>query len=1102
MIRKLHLIVGILFIGFFGLVNKSFAQETTSSMSGVVKDKNGALPGVTITAIHNPTGSKYITSTRSDGRFNLEGLKVGGPYTITASFIGYTSATQDNINLTLGENFNTSFNLTETAIELKAVVVSANQNKTFNTNHTGSSDIVSRTQIERLPTISRSLADVTKLTPYGSGGQGNTYGGRNNLYNNISVNGAQFNNTFGLSGTIGGQSGANPISLDAIDQIQVNLSPYDVTQGSFTGAGVNSLTKAGTNSFYGSLYGYYQAPSLVGTQVGTTTLPVQQFNYNLEGISLGGALIKNKLFFFVNAERERRSNPATSFVASTPSNPYTGANGSVVSQPNASTLDSLKNFLITKFGYDPGSYQGYSRTFFRNNITARFDLNISSRTTANLNLFYLRSYKDIAPSNSGSQGAGRQPGLFTLPFSGAGYRINNDLGSGIFELNSHYSASVSNKFQAGVTLGRDYRASLSGGIFPEVDILQGGGLGSNELTSFGFEPFTAFNVLNSNIYQVNDYLKIFKGKHEITVGTQNQIQSYQNGFSPNYYGSYVFNTVNDFYNSVNNGVDNALKYTLSYAALGTDFPIAKVKNVQLGFLGQDKIALDPNFSLTLGLRVDIPIIENTFTDNPGVDNLSFRNGIKVSTGQVPNTKVLLSPRVGFNWDVLGDHTFQIRGGTGIFTGPPPQVWISNQAGNNGVQFGSFAHSSSNGSKIGAPFSPDPNKYKPAPGPANLPTSYNIAVTGKSFNFPQVWRTSFGLDAKLFWNITATAEGFYTQDINAVYFDNINTPNPAGNLQGGPDNRPIYPSTGIKGQIYGGIGGASLTNPNISSAILLRNTNKGYSYAASLKLERNVKNLYTAVIYTTSDSRSVNDGGSIAASSWSGRQVSGDVNAPVLGYSQYRVPNRLLAVANYKIEYAHFAATTIGFTYELQPGGSYSYVYSGDLNNDGQSNNDLIYVPSVQSDINLVTYTPKGTTTPYTAAQQWYDLNNYIAQDPYLSTRRGQYAERNGLLAPYYNQLNVNFGQDFFVKLANGKRNILRFTADIINFQNLINNSWGIQKSPVNTSSLIAYKGLVNGVPTFNLNYLNPSTQTPYTSTFAQNNNSIWSMQLGLRYIFQ
>lgn len=1098
MIRKLHLKLSILFIAFFGLVGNTYAQETTSSMSGTVKDKNGPLPGVTITAIHTPTGSKYVTSTRGDGRFNLEGLKVGGPYTISASFIGYSTSTQENINLTLGENFDANFNLSETTIQLKAVVVSTNQNKTFNSNRTGASDIVGKTQIERLPTVTRSLADVTKLTPYGSGGQGNTYGGRNNLYNNITVNGAQFNNTFGLSGTIGGQTGANPISLDAIDQVQVNLAPYDVTQGGFTGAGVNSLTRAGTNSFYGTVYGYYQAPSLVGTKVGTTVLPKQQFNYNLEGLSLGGAIIKNKLFLYVNTERERRSSPATNFVASTPSAPYTGTNGSVISQPKATTLDSLRNFLISKYNYDPGTYQGYNRNFYRNNVTARFDLNISPRSSANLNLFYLRSYNNIAPSNSGSLNGGRQPSLFTLPFSGAGYRINNDLYSGIFELNSRFNLFISNKFQAGATFERDYRASLGSGIFPEVDIL-GGTSTSPEVTSFGFEPFTAFNKLNSNIFIINDYLKIFKGKHEFTVGTQNQIQSYQNGFSPNYYGSYVFNSINDFYNSANNGVDNAYRYTLSYSALSTDFPIAKVKNVQLGFLGQDKITLDPNFTLNLGLRVDIPIIANTFTDNPGVNNLSFRNGIKVSTAQVPNTKVLLSPRIGFNWDVLGNHTFQVRGGTGIFTGPPPQVWISNQAGNNGVQFGSFAITSNKGAPIGFPFSPDVNKYKPAPSPNNLPTSYNIAVTGKSFNFPQVWRTSLGADVKLFADITATLEGFYTQDINAVYFDNINLPAAStGTRLTGPDNRVRYNSS----QIWSGKGGATLSNPNISTAILLRNTDKGYSWATSLKLERNKGGLYTAVIYTKSDSRSVNDGGSIAASSWSGRYISGDPNAAVLGFSQYRVPNRFLAVANYKIEYLHFAATTLGFTFEIQPNGSYSYVYSGSLSNDGNNGTDLWYVPAQQSDINLVDV-KSGTTVTYSAAQQWYDLNNYINQDPYLSTRRGQYAERNGLLAPYYHQLNVNFGQDFFIKLSNGKRNILRFTADIINFDNLLNKNWGLRKSPINTNSLLAFKGLnSSGAPTYSLSYLNSTTQTPYTSTFAQTNGSIWSAQLGLRYIFQ
>jgi len=1092
MIRKLLYLICVLFLGLFGFINSSYAQETTSSMSGIVKDKSGPIPGVTITAVHVPTGTKYLTSTRSDGRFNLSGLKVGGPYTLTSSYIGYKTESQDNITLSLGENYNANFAMVETSVQLKTIVVKGGQNKTFNTNHTGSSDIVTRTQIERLPTLNRNLSDYTKLTPYGNGGQANTFGGRNNLYNNITVNGASFNNTFGLSGTIGGQTGANPISVDAVDQIQVNLSPYDVTQGSFTGAGVNTLTKAGTNNVYATLYGYYQAPSLVGTKVGNDiALTTQQFNYNMEGFSIGLPIIKDKLFLFLNAERERRSFPATSFVALRPG---LTAGGSVSSAP-ASTLDSLKSFLISKYNYDPGTYENYNRLFYRDNITSRIDINLGPKNNLNVNLFYLRSYKDIAPSNSGSLNGGRQPSLTTLPFSGAGYRINNDLYSGIIEWNSRFSNSVSNKFQTGFTAMRDYRASLGSGIFPEVDILTGAG--KPELTSFGFEPFTAFNKLNTNIFQLNDYVKVYVGKHEITLGTQNQFQSYENGFAPNYYGSYVFNTVADFYNSANNGVDNAFRYTLRYPALSTDFPIAKLKNAQLGFLIQDKINIDPRFTMTVGLRADVDIFTNTFDVNPAVPNLTFRNGVHINTGKGPGNAVLLSPRVGFNWDVNGDHSIQVRGGSGIFSGPPPQVWISNQASNNGVQFGSFTTTKSGSAGIGYPFSPDVNKYRPTPSSNLLPTSYNLAVTSPNFHFPQVWRTTLGIDFKLPGSIVATAEGFYTQDINGVYFDNVQIPN--GSPLPGVDNRVRYP----KFKIYDGGGKAStttLTNPNISDAIVLRNTQKGYSYAASFKLERNVKNLYTALIYTYSDSRSVNDGGSIAQSSWAGRQVSGDVNAEDLGYSSYRVPNRLLGIASYRFEYAKAFASSFGLTYELLPGNTYTYTYSGDLNNDGVSGNDIWFVPAQQSDINLVDV-KSGTTVTYAAQDQWNDLNNYINQDKYLSTRRGKYAERNGLIAPYYYQVNLNFTQDFFFTQHNGKKHTLRFTADILNFQNLLNKNWGTQESAVNTSSIIAFKGLDGtGKPTFSVN--KQADGTPYFKTFTHNTGSLWSAQLGLRYIFQ
>jgi len=1099
-LQFLTVLVWILLLAFSG---RTVAQETTASISGIVRDKSGPLAGVTIVAVHTPTGTQYSVSTRADGRFNISNVRISGPYRLTASFVGYRAQTLPPFGLTISQNFDANIVLTESDVQLKEVVVTTAQNKTFNSNHTGASDIISRSQIERLPTINRSLSDFTKLTPFANSNQTNSFGGRNNLYNNVTVNGSSFNNTFGLAGTIGGQTGAQPISIDAIDQIQVNLAPYDVRQGSFTGAGINTVTKSGTNNITGSAYGYYQSPGLKGSKVGDITYPVGSFNYHLLGFSFGAPIIKNKLFLFLDAETERRTSPATSFVAKQGAQ----AAGGNVSIADAATLDQLKNFLLTNYNYNPGTYQGYSYGFAADRITARLDYNINSRNTINFNFFYLKSNRDTYPSNSGaptggSSNTGRQPSINSLPFSGAGYNIINNLASGIIQLNSTISNSISNKVELGYTAMRDKRKSLGSGAFPLVDIRNGAG--QPDLTAFGFEPFTANNLLNTDIVQLNDYLTISAGRHEIVLGTQNQMQSYKNGFDPNYNGAYVFNSATDFLKSATTGADLATQYQLGYSALSAAFPFAKVKNYQIGFFAQDKWRIKDNFNVTYGVRLDIPIFGETFSDNAAVHGLTFRDGLKESTSQKPKATIQVSPRIGFNWDVFKNQTLQVRGGTGLFTGPPPQVWISDQAGNNGVQFGAIRQSSSATKPAGFPFSPDVNKYRPTPGPNNLPHSYNLVFVDQHFKFPKVWRSDFGVDYKLPGDIIATVEGFYTKDVNAVNVQNINLPRQNTPLAS-VDKRPYFANS----KIYGGLIPSSPTDyaaPNITDAELITNSKKGYSYAASLKLERNVKGLYTALIYTHSDSRSVNDGGSIAQSIWRDRAVSGDPNADLLSYSNYRLLNRGLGIVSYRKEYARAFATSIGVTYELQTNGAGTYTYSGDANNDGQSN-DLIYVPRNASEINLQTYTVTNSitkvVTPYPAAQQWTDLNNYINQDPELKKRRGTYAERNGLVFPYYHQINLNFTQDFFFTLKNGKRNTLRFTADIYNFENLLNPKWGIEQIPLSTGSIIRFTGVdKNNVPSYSVNYLDPDNLKPYTRTFQQTGASAYAIQLGLKYIFQ
>lgn len=1070
-----------------GFLFKGFAQETTAEIQGQVKDEKGAgLSGATVQAIHTPTGTSYYTTTRKDGRFNLPNLRVGGPYQVKVSYVGYKDDVQNDVFLTLGQVFKADVQLATTSTNLSEVVVAAKKSdKVFNKGRTGSAEVISRTQIDRLPTINRSINDFTRLTPtansnsvYGT----SSFAGRANSYNNLTVNGASFNNTFGLAAGLGGQTNSQPISIDALEQIQVNIAPYDVTLGNFTGAGINSVTKSGTNEIKATIYNFSKGPDYTGRRVGITEIAKQQFDFKNRGVSIGGPIVKNKLFFFVSGEQERVSTPATSFVAS-----RNGSSGTGISQAKAEDLDALSDFLKQKFNYNTGSYENYNYETYSDKLTARIDWNINKKNTFNVNYYYLKSYRNVAPSNSGASANGRSASLTGMPFFSSSYIINNNFNILIAELNTRFSNSVSNKLQVGYNQLRDFRSS-PGGIFPLVDIENGAG---SMFTSFGYEPFTAFNKLDTDTWQFNDVLTVNKGSHNITIGTQNTANKFRNGFAPNYYGFYRFASLADFYNSVNNGTANATRYELRYSARKNgEFPYAEVSTFTLGFFAQDKWTVTPNFTLTYGIRIDAPFFKQNFIANTNADALTFRYGTKIQTGKAPKNSELISPRLGFNWDVKGDKTTQVRGGTGIFAGAPPYVWISNQASNNGVDFGSFVRTT------GVAFSPDINAYRPTNGAAN--TSYNLAVTEENFKFPQIWRSNLAIDQKLPYDIVATLEGLYTKDINAVYHQNINLPT-GGTPLAGPDARYRYTSS----QIYSGAGGASATNPNISDAILMRNTNQGYSYNLTLQLQRNVKNLYTMLAYTYGKSKSVNDGGSIAQSIWRDRPVSGDPNLDVMSYSNFYQPHRVVAAAFYRFEYKKYFGTSIGFTFEAANGGTSSYVYNGDLNNDGLTANDLIYVPKTSSDIVLEGVNGSDTRS---AAVIWGQLNSYINQDPYLSTRRGQYAERNGLLLPFYKRLDLNLSQDFAMNVK-GKKNTLRLSLDIFNFGNFLNKYWGTFKIPYRTALLnfkrVETTGANAGKPVFSFPYLDATNQIPMTQTFqnSTSQNSRWQMQFGIRYIF-
>ncbi len=1097
------------FIAIFAIVMVTFAQETTAEIQGTVLDKNGTkLAGATVVAKHIPTGTVYTTTTRKDGLYNLANLRVGGPYEITTSYVGFVSEKLDGINLLLGQTFNAAFALNAETKQLKEVVVTTSRNdKVFNNNHNGSQEIINRSQIERLPTINRSLQDFTKLTPSSNG---QSFGGRSSQYNNVTVDGANFNNVFGLASTLGGQTNSQPISLDAIEQIQVNLSPYDVKQGGFSGAGINSVTRSGSNQFKGSVYTYIRSPNLQGYKVATATVPKPSFDYNLRGATIGGPIIKNKLFFFISGEQERVTQPATSLVANKPG--QTAVPG-VISQAVADTLDALKSFLMDKYNYNPGEYQNYNYRTQSDKLTVRLDFNINSKNTLILKYNYLKSLRDVAASNSGAVGS-RQPSNTGLPFSGSGYTINNNFNIVIAELNTRISNKANNKLQVGYTALRDFRSSQGSGDFPLVDILNGTG---QTYTAFGYEPFTYNNLLNTNILQISDIFTTYAGKHELTFGTQNYKKTFKNGFAPNYEGAFIFNSLTDFYNSANNGAANARNYAVQYSLTKDgSFPFANIGALELGFFAQDKFRIKQNFTLTYGFRIDAPIFEDKFTVNPNVPALVFRDGKSYDVGQKPATNLLISPRIGFNWDVFNNSKTQVRGGIGSFSGPPPFVWISNQASNNGVQFGSIFNTVNPATNQPYVFSADINTYRPTGG-AN--TSYNLVVTDKNFKYPQVLKASIAVDQKLPFGLILTSEFMYSKDLYAVNFENVNLPT-TGTTLTGSDNRTRFSSSRIYGSIPAAQGGNTVSSPNISNAILLKNySNKGHSSVLTFQLQKSTPKFFGSVAYTYSNVKSLNDGGSISASNWRDRPVSNDPNAAELGFANFYQPYRVIAQASYRFTYGKNYATSVGFIFEAAPNGAGSYTYSGDVNNDGTGgNNDLIYIPKNQNDIVLVPVNTGGGTISdtRTPGQIWGQLNNFINQDDYLNSHRGQVAERNAVVQPVFKHLDLNITQDIYLQTGKSKHT-LRISFDMINFGNFLNRNWGIAKnfatpfnSSQNAASFLKYEGLVTnpadpnvGKPRYSFIYQDAANQIPFTSSF-QNSTSLfsrWQGQLGIRYIF-
>ncbi|MEO5891798.1 MAG: carboxypeptidase regulatory-like domain-containing protein [Ferruginibacter sp.] len=1056
LLKKLFPIV----ISLLGMPFFMIAQVTTSSITGLVKNSSGdLLAGSSITVTHTPTGTVYKTSSDKNGKFDVVNLIPGGPYAIEISNVGYANFSESNYTLPLGENTKIDAVLTVSTTTLSEVVVSGRAGGFNSRKKTGASTSISKEQIAALPTLSRSLQDYTRLTPQANG---NSFGGASNRFNNITIDGAVNNDVFGLSssGTPGGQASTTAISLDAIQEIQVVLAPYDVSYGNFTGAGVNAVTRSGTNKTEGSVYYFLRNQNTIGkdpvSKIKSTTFSDKQY-----GVRFGGPIIKNKLFYFVSGELARKTQPTT-FNA--------GETGSLLTTDEA---QQLTNELKTKYNYETGTFDTFDAQTQSDKIFGRIDWNISDKHRLTIRHNYIKAFDD---------NISRSTTLFR--YGNNTYRFNNKQNITIAELRSRFSRTVSNNLIIGRHEIRDFRSTY-GQLFPSIEISKGAGT-----VQIGSERSSTANELDQDIFEVTDNVKIFAGKSTFTIGTHNEFFKFRNLFINNLNGRWRFASLSDFY------ANQPRQFDVTYSAnkAANERPAAEFNAAQLGFYAQDEIQVNPNFRFTVGLRVDVPIINSVPGFNKVVDS-TFKGAY--NTQNIPNKQPLFAPRIGFNYDPEGDKSTIIRGGIGIFSGRVPFVWISNQFGNTGLLLRTTAQTDNTPNT--APFDVNGgNGFNPnvaqqsSIGATSTGGTFETNLIDKKFKLPQVLRINAATDIKIPGDVNLTIEAIVSKTLNNVLYQDVN----------------LTPATGIVDQAYNNgfdkrIAFASSTNarrinPNITNAILISNTNEGYTFNLGATINKTWKHFFVQFAYNFNSATDVNSGAnSTALSNWEFVQVVGDPNSPQSAVSNYQLQHRFTGIFSMNYEYFKHLKTSLSFFYNGNSGQPFTYVVNGDLNSDGRFGNDLIYVPNDPSEIKFVDrLNSAGTAVVATAAQQSADFEAFITSDKYLSKKRGKYAERNGRSTPWENVIDARFAQDFILKIG-GTKHDFQFTFDVFNLTNLLNNDWGRQYFVTNqaysvlstinrTSGAFAGKG-------YNFN----STQVPWTMNFT----SRWQGQIGIRYTF-
>ena len=1040
------------------------AQVTTASMSGTVMFQDEPVIGATVLAVHEPSGTNYGTITNVDGRFSLQGMRTGGPYKVTISYVGYQSAVYSGITLQLGENYNLNVKLKESSETLDEIVITAAKTK-FNTEKTGATTNISSSQITSLPTINRSISDIARLSPYASD---MSFAGGDGRSTNFTVDGANFNNNFGLSDNLPG--GGNPISMDAIEEVQVVIAPFDVRQTNFIGGGINAITKSGTNTFKGSAYTYFQNQNMRGNSIDGEDLGARaKESKTIYGATFGGPIIKNKLFFFANVEVEKQPQQVIKWRARTEGEQPDENN--YISRTTLSDMQKVSDFLRDKYGYDTGSATNFPADEKNLKLLGRIDWNITNGHKLSVRYNYTKNTAWNAPNaNSMDGGSGSRlyntsrVGYQSMSFANSMYSQDNKVSSVSADLNSRFSDKISNQLLFTYTDIEDMRGTNSS-PFPFIDILAGKDAEGNQIMepymSAGYELFTYNNGVKNKITSVIDNFTYFAGDHKITAGISFEHQLASNAYMRNGTGYYRYSSLDDF---LNGAAPETFAWTYGYN--GVSDPKAQVTFNQIGFYAQDEWNIRPNVKLTYGIRFDDLIFDNSdLQRNDAIYDLDF-GGKHIDTGKWPKSRMQISPRVGFVWDVFKDNSLKVRGGTGIFTGRLPLVFFTNMPTNsnmvqNAVVFGTkyengiaVSHDSRLDQLAGGMITNVDDAIKKF----GLPTTIENPVAGSkisgvkdNFKMPQIWKTSLAVDYQLptSFPLSVTGEFIYNKNINAVTLENINIKDPSNwEHFNGADNRLIYPS--------------DYTYVSGKNAVVLTNTSKGHGYTANVTVNAQpVEDLNMMLAYTHTESKEISGlPGSDPVSTWQGMLTIDGPNFATVQRSRYVVPDKVIAAVNYNLPFRHkglLRKTSLNLFYSGYSASGYSFAYTNDMNGDG-INNDMMYIPKDDSEIK---FKNEADRTAF-----W----NFVDQDSYLKNHKGEYAEAYAARAPWVHRFDLRITEDFSFKAGKTEHHF-QLSLDFMNIGNMINSKWGVMKnaSSSNGCRILKYEGMDdNKTPIFSM----------------------------------